>query len=254
MITTSQNIFALHQIMTIGLAGSFGRSGERSVSMKNLIVACLIACFAGFPTVSFADDESPFARWESAIQKFEADDTKQAPPQNAILFVGSSSIRLWDLKKSFPDRVTINRGFGGSEIADSIHFADRIIIRHKPRIVVLYAGDNDIGKGKTPERVTSDFRKFAEVVHKELPETRIVFVAIKPSIKRWNLIESVRTANTAIRRICEQDDQLVFLDVDQPMIGDDGRPRPELFAKDGLHLSEDGYKLWNSLLRPHLQK
>ena len=212
----------------------------------------LTADFAGLSAESFAADESPSARWESAIQKFEEQDAATPQPKNAILFVGSSSIRLWDLKKSFPDRVTINRGFGGSEIADSTHFADRIIMKHKPRIVVLYAGDNDIGKGKSPEQVTSDFKKFTDAVSKELPETRIVFVAIKPCIKRWNLVGKVRAANSAIRKLCEADDRFVFLDIDPPMIGDNGQPRPELFAKDGLHLSEDGYKLWNSLLGPQL--
>lgn len=218
-------------------------------SIPVLSVFCVSAAFAADPP---AESKSPFERWEPAIRKFEEQDKAQAPPQGAILFVGSSSIRLWKLDESFPDLRTVNRGFGGSEIADSIHFADRIILKHKPRVVALYAGDNDIGRGKSAETVTKDFREFVGVVHKALPETRIVFIAIKPSIKRWNLIETVREANAAIRKLCDDTDKLSFADIDTPMIGDDRRPRPELFAKDGLHLNADGYKVWAKVMRPLL--
>lgn len=193
---------------------------------------------------SHAQDNSSSERWESTIQKFERQDQSEPPPKGEILFVGSSSIRLWDLKKSFPDLKTINRGFGGSEIADSIHFADRIIVKHKPRIVVLYAGDNDIKKGKSAERVIADFREFAKLVRGKLPQTKVVFIAIKPSISRWNLVDKMRKANSEIQSVCEQDKLLEFVDIDKPMIGDDGKPRPELFAKDGLHLNAEGYRLW----------
>ena len=197
-----------------------------------------------------ADLNSKFDRWEPAISKFEKQDKADPPPQNAILFVGSSSIRLWKLDDSFPELKTINRGFGGSEIVDSTHFADRIIVKHKPSVIALYAGDNDIGRGKSAETVTKDFQEFVRVVHKELPDTKIVFIAIKPSIKRWNLIGTMREANAAIRKLCEESDLLTFADIDTPMIGDDDKPRPELFAKDGLHLNADGYKVWAKVLRP----
>jgi len=215
-----------------------------------LIVMAAFHC----ATVWAADprDKSTFSKWESAIQKFEQQDKTDPPPKGAVLFVGSSSIRLWKLNDSFPELTTINRGFGGSEIADSNHFADRLILKHEPRIVVLYAGDNDIAKGKSAATVTSDFRQFVRTVHGELPEIRIVFIAIKPSIKRWNLVETVRDANAAIRNLCDQDDKLSFGDIDTPMIGDDGRPLAKLFAKDGLHLNADGYRVWAKVLRPLL--
>ena len=115
-----------------------------------------------------ADEKHPSARWESTIRKFEAADDKQMPPKQAILFVGSSSIRLWDLKESFPDEKTINRGFGGSEVADSLYFADRIVTKYEPRQIIMYAGDNDIGKGKSPETVAKDFRQFVKKVRQQL--------------------------------------------------------------------------------------
>src|SRR5690606_31638453 len=112
-----------------------------------------------------ADPPSPFARWEKAISAFEEQDRKSPPPKGAVLFVGSSSIRLWNLEKSFPHHSTINRGFGGSQIADSVHFADRLILKHEPKVIVSYAGDNDISAKKSPERVASDFQSFVKVVH-----------------------------------------------------------------------------------------
>ena len=220
--------------------------------MSKLVLVVMAAFHCAAVLAADPAGKSPFSKWESVVQKFEQQDEADAPPKGAILFVGSSSIRLWKLDDSFPELKTINRGFGGSEIADSNHFADRLILKHEPRIVVLYAGDNDIAKGKSAETVTSDFRQFVKTVHDDLPETRIVFIAIKPSIKRWNLVKTVKAANAAIHKLCEQDQKLSFADIDTPMIGDDGRPRAELFAKDGLHLNADGYRVWTKVLTPLL--
>lgn len=191
-------------------------------------------------------------RWEPKIQQFQARDREQMPPAGGILFIGSSSIVGWDLDRYFPDLPVINRGFGGSQIADSVHFAPRIVFPYKPKTVVLYAGDNDINAGKTPQQVLADFRQFVEVVHSALPKTKIVFIAIKPSIRRWHLIESIREANRLVQAVVAEDDRLVYVDIDAPSIGEDGKPRPELLKSDGLHLNADGYQLWSSLVRPHL--
>lgn len=192
-------------------------------------------------------------RWEPKIRQFEAQDKVQMPPTEGILFVGSSSIVGWKVEACFPDLPVINRGFGGSQIADSVYFADRIILPYRPRIVVLYAGDNDVAAGKTPQRVLADYRRFVKTVHQALPKTRIVFVAIKPSIRRWELVEKMREANRLIRAVAEEDNRLRYVDVDEPMIGDDGKPRPELFKSDGLHLNAEGYKLWSGLVLEHLE-
>jgi len=191
-------------------------------------------------------------RWEPRIRAFEARDREEMPPPGGILFVGSSSIVGWDVKQCFPGLPIVNRGFGGSQVADSLHFAERIILPYRPKIIVLYAGDNDVAAGKSPERVLADYRALVEKIHGALPETRIVFVAIKPSIRRWKLVEPMREANRLIRAVTEKDPRLEFVDIDGPMIGPDGRPRPELFRSDGLHLNAEGYKLWSGLVRPHL--
>jgi lysophospholipase L1-like esterase len=136
---------------------------------------------------------------------------------------------------------------------ESVHFAERFILKHEPRIIALYAGDNDIAAGKSPNQVAADFKQFVKTVRRKLPKTRIIFISIKPSIKRWNQAEKMKTANSLIERQCREDKRLVFLDIFTPMLGDNGKPRPELFIKDGLHLNEAGYKLWTATIKPHLK-
>ncbi len=191
-------------------------------------------------------------RWEASIARFEAMDAKQPPPKEGILFIGSSSIVGWDLGKSFPAAPVINRGFGGSHLADSVRYAERIVLPYRPRVIVLYAGDNDLAAGKSPEQVWEDYKAFVKKVHDALPNTKIIYIGVKPSIARWRLIENIRKANRLIAETAATDPRLVFVDIEQRMLGPDGKPRPELFKPDGLHLNEEGYKLWSDLLRPHL--
>ena len=191
-------------------------------------------------------------RWASEIAAFaKADEATPFAPGGTV-FVGSSSIRLWDLAAAFPNRRLLNRGFGGTQILDSVRHVERLVLRHKPATVVFYAGDNDLAAGRTPQQVEDDFRAFVAKVHAALPAARIAFVGIKPSLARWALIDAVRDANRRVRAFCDSDDRLGFVDVDGPMLGWDGKPRADLFVKDGLHLSAKGYALWNVLVAPFL--
>lgn len=192
------------------------------------------------------------SKWEPNIKKFEAADAKNPPEPGGIVFVGSSSIVFWNTAKAFPEHNIINRGFGGSETPDSLEFADRIIINYKPRLVTIYVGDNDIAKGKSVETVVADTKKLFSKIHDALPKTKIIYIAIKPSLARWQLVDKMREANSEIKAIAEQDDQIRFLDIDTPSLGADGKPRKELFIKDGLHLSKAGYEIWNDMIRPML--
>ena len=192
--------------------------------------------------------ENPHERWENTIKSFEQQDQRTFPEKQGVLFVGSSSIRMWDLGKSFPEKHYLNRGFGGSEIADCVYFADRIVLPYQPRTIVMYAGDNDIAGGKLPEQVLEDFQQFVKLVHGKLSDTRIIFIAIKPSIARWKLVDKVRAANKLIQDFASREELLEFVDVDTPMIGDDSKPRADLFRDDGLHLNDKGYELWTALV------
>lgn len=224
---------------------------NRSVFSASLLSAVIVILLA-MGLHAQAQTAAQPNRWEPNIQRFEQRDRQTPPPKNAILFLGSSSIVGWDLERCFPDRRAINRGFGGSQIVDSIQFTDRIVLPYRPRIIVFYAGDNDIAHGKSPDQVLADYKQFVKKVHAELPKTRIIFIAIKPSISRWNLVDKMREANAKIRKVAEKDARLIYLDIDKPMLGKDGKPRPEIFKSDGLHLNDKGYDLWSDLLRPHL--
>jgi len=192
-------------------------------------------------------------QWAKDMTAFEQRDAQKPPAPGGIVFVGSSSIRLWNLERSFPGLPVINRGFGGSQIIDSVQHVDLLVIRHKPRTVVFYAGDNDISDGKSPQAVANDFRAFVAKVHGVLPQTRIAFIGIKPSIQRWALISKVREANALVRAFCTADERLGFVDVDGPMLGWDEKPRKELLVDDGLHLTDKGYELWTTLVRPFVE-
>lgn len=191
-------------------------------------------------------------RWESEIQRFERLDTEEPFPKGQNLFVGSSSIRLWDIESSFPGVEVLNRGFGGSKFPDLLAYFDRLVPPHAPRVIVIYCGDNDVGMGHTSERIFEDYREFASRVHRKLPETKIVFIAIKPSPRRWARRDIAHAANEMIRKSMADHPNEVYIDVWQPMLGADGLPRRELYVKDELHMSPAGYQLWNELVRPHL--
>lgn len=220
--------------------------------MPRVLLSVSIA-FACLATWNSAPAVFAQGKWDSAMQAFEKRDAERPFPKQGTVFVGSSSIRLWNLEKSFPNSGYLNRGFGGSEIADSIEFLDLLVLKHEPRVVVMYAGDNDIAKGKSPEEVAGDFETFASRLHAKLPHTKVYYIAIKPSLKRWNLFPQGSAANEQIRKHCESDPRLEFVDIAAPMLGDDGKPRPELFVEDGLHLSPVGYELWNSIVARHLK-
>jgi len=146
----------------------------------------------------------------------------------------------------------LNRGFGGSEIADSVRYADRILATRKPPLVVMYAGSNDINAGKSPATVAADFRAFTAKVWDRLPTTQIAFISIAPNPARFSQIDRVREANGLIAATCSADPRLRFVDVVPLMLGPDGRPRRELFVDDGLHMNDSGYRIWVPLLRPLL--
>lgn len=223
------------------------RDNFMAASWAMLLVFLIAAISVAAPNDSAAD------KWEATIASFEKGDLENAPPEGGIVFVGSSSIRLWDLKKSFPNLPAINRGFGGSEVSDSVHYVDRIVIKYKPRTIVFYAGDNDIAHGESPEQVASDAREFVAKVREKLPETKILFLSIKPSGARAKLRDKQDQANALVKQLGEKDPLFKFIDVGSVLLDKDGMPRPELFLPDQLHLNAKGYDLWNEILTAALK-
>lgn len=198
--------------------------------------------------------ETPFA---AEIASFEAADKANPPPSGGILFLGSSSIRLWTtLAQDFTGLPVINRGFGGSQIADSVFYFDRIVLPYKPKMIVLYAGSNDLNAGKSVAQVVNDFQVFAEKVHMALPDSRLVYISINPSIARWGQEDKVRETNRLIQRFIHYADprsrKLTFLDSHSRLLNSQGKPQPDFLRSDGLHLNARGYQEWTHILKPHI--
>jgi lysophospholipase L1-like esterase len=220
-----------------------------------LVAAIFVIALAACGTATARDpiaDPDP-ARFSNEIAVFEKFDRQNSAPKNAILFVGSSSIRLWHSAESFPNMAVINRGFGGSHISDVNHFADRIVVKYKPRAIVFYAGDNDIADGKSPQEVADDFKKFARLVNSKLGGTRLFVLSIKPSPLRWKLWPKANEANQIIAADANNGASFFYIDIATPMLGSNGQPRPELFLKDGLHMNAKGYELWTDILNQELR-
>lgn len=208
--------------------------------------------------ISYASDGQPADpdpnRFAEDIKDFVAWDRKNAVPADPILFVGSSSIRMWKTRESFPDLPVINRGFGGSHISDVIHFSDRVVLPYTPKLIVFYAGDNDTAGGKKAARIFRDYRRFVRKVHNELPDTSIIFIPIKPSGSRWALWPEMKKANDLIESFSGKDRHLFFADLATPLLDANGKPDDSLFRNDRLHLNDKGYKAWSDALGPVIEK
>jgi lysophospholipase L1-like esterase len=193
-------------------------------------------------------------RWEKEVATLTENDAANPPPARAVAFVGSSSIRLWStLATDFPGIPTINRGFGGSELADSVFYFDRIVLPYRPRTVVLFAGTNDIWAGKTPETVAADFRAFRTKLHAALPETRLIYLSLTYAPSRVRVHDAVRATNRLIAEECAKDPRCTFVDVSTPLFDTGGGLRPELYREDQLHMNASGYAIWTKVLAPYLQ-
>ncbi len=195
------------------------------------------------------------AKWKKDIAAFEQQDRELAQEKGAIIFTGSSSIRRWTtLAADFPGYRVVNRGFGGSQMEDSVYFAERIIIPREPAVIVMYVGGNDINAGKTPERVAEDFKAFVGKVRSKLPKTAINYVEITSPPSRWAQREKVIETNRLIRAFCEETPGLKFIPVREKFLGANGEPREELFVADRLHPNADGYKILIDAILPCLPK
>jgi len=223
-----------------------------------LAAARLAAILAGFCLVlaspfAAAQLQTGSAIWEQDIQKFEAADKANPPKPGAIVFIGSSSIEHWkDVASDFPDKRVLNRGFGGSRIADSTYYAGRIIVPYKPSMVVFYAGDNDINDGHSAQQVFDDYVAFVARVRKDLPATPIAYISIKPSPSRAKLLPVMREANAKVRAYAATHPHLIYIDVASKMLDAGGQPRAELFLEDRLHMNRAGYDLWRGIIAPFL--
>lgn len=221
------------------------------------LMPLFLAACAGTPAMQERPPQVPeqvsSAGWEQDMQRFAAADTRSPPPKGAVLFLGSSSIRLWDtLTVDFAGVPVINRGFGGSELRDSTYYADRLIVPYAPRKILIYAGDNDLGNGRSPQQLRDDFRAFVRRVRSDLPKAEIAYIAVKPSPSRNHLLEAQRQANALVAAEAEKL-HVQFIDIFTPMLDAAGQPREELFLEDRLHMNRAGYEIWRGVIAPYLR-
>jgi lysophospholipase L1-like esterase len=213
--------------------------------LGSLSVVLLLVC----ASLSFgqAADPDP-ARFVDAINRFAQWDSQNAAPARSVLFVGSSSIVRWPTADRFPGLPVVNRGFGGSHISDVNHFIEQTVLRYAAEVIVFYAGNNDINSGKSAVQVAGDYRGFVETVLARKPGVQILFISIHPSLQRWARWPEMHEANALIKSYSAGNPALHYVDVATPMLGQDGRPIPNLFVEDGLHLTPAGYDLWTPIV------
>lgn len=225
-------------------------------SIVLLVLAISALAFVRPAPESRRADDHDVADWEATIQRFEARDARRPPSDGSVLFVGSSSLRLWKtLKDDMAPMPVINRGFGGARTDDVLFYADRIVLPYHPRAIVYYAGDNDLGRDRapTPETVLRNFQRFVARLQASGQTAAVYFVSIKPSPKRMPTWSRMREANRLVEAFARRNDLVTYLDVATPMLDAKGHARAELFGPDGVHMNARGYALWTSVIRPALQ-
>lgn len=215
------------------------------------VVACVASGFGLGQGFAAEQKGKPFAK---EIAAFVKRDATNPPPKGAVLFVGSSTIRMWpDVAADFPELKTINRGFGGSQVSDVNGYLDQIVIPYAPSRIVLYAGDNDIAAGKSPERVAADFKTFVERTRAALPETEIYYLAIKPSPSREKFQAKGDRANELVKAFAKETPKVYFIDVNTPLLMANGKPDPKFFKPDMLHMNKSGYAVWVPIIRKAIE-
>ncbi len=193
-------------------------------------------------------------RWEPTIRQFERQDSVNPVSPGAILFVGSSSIAKWqDVADYFPEQRVINRGFGGSEFSDLLHYADRVIYPYQPAKVFIYEGDNDLASGKSLQQIMKDARQLRAKLRRALGDTPVVFISPKPSVARWELRGQYEKLNALLEKYASQEKNTEFADVWTPALDENGRVLTDIFVEDNLHMNAAGYRIWQKALAPYLE-
>jgi lysophospholipase L1-like esterase len=216
---------------------------------------CLLIFFVKVVNAQQASEAPAANKYESEIAAFEQADKQIFPPKNAILFTGSSSIRLWkDLQERFPNKKVINRGFGGSGLADLVYYKERIVMPYKPKQIVIYSGENDIAAGKSAQEVYTNLVTLVSSIRKALPAVRISYISMKPSPSRLDKQEEMKKANRMIKDYLSKVKRADYINIYDPMLGPDGQPKAELFVEDRLHMNKAGYDIWAAVIKPYLVK
>ncbi len=216
--------------------------------MRKILAA--IICICCYSTL-YAQQQYPYY---SDIQAFKHQDSLTPPTGKEILFIGSSSFTYWqDVNNYFPGHQIINRGFGGSNLLDVIHYANDVIFAYHPKQIVIYCGENDLASDtvKAP-MLLKRFQTLFSIIRSKMPEVPVTFISIKPSPSRSRLLPEMVKSNKAIQQFLSKQAHTSFVDVYSKMLNANGTIKAELFKEDQLHMKPVGYRIWQKAIAPHL--
>lgn len=215
---------------------------------------------AGASVLPLRADEAAHARpnperFASAIAAFDREDAESPPARGGIVFTGSSSVRFWKVQEAFPDLPVLNRGFGGSVANDLIVYAEKVVFRYQPKVLLVYTGSNDIHGKLTPQEAFEDYTRFLGVVHSKLPQTKIIICSVKVAPVRVTEMGSVQQLNALLEPWTKDKPWITWIESTKYLIGEDGKPIDALFrSSDHLHLNDEGYAKWNAIVSPVLHR
>ncbi len=218
-----------------------------------LLLLILFPSLRCLNAVAAIEDPNPL-RFQKEIKRFAWQDAKNSYPEQAVLFIGSSSIYGWKTARDFPTLPVINRGIASAQISDLNYYYDVIVKRYKPARIIFYCGDNDVAADKDKVQILADFSSFISRLKKDFSHVNVLFLAIKPSPLRWQLWDKMSQTNRAVKDYCKSSGFCTFIDTATPLLNAKGLPDKNLFVEDGLHLSSAGYNIWKNLLTPCLMK
>ena len=193
-------------------------------------------------------------KWEQKMKRYEKADSINPPAKDLILFVGSSTMENWKtLADDFPGKPVLNRGVSGTKTIDLINYKDRLISPYHPKQIFVYEGDNDIGYQWTPDEILEQIKRLFFILRKEKPEAEIIFISIKPSVRRLKDKERIEQTNALIKEFVEQQMNTAYADVYNPMFTPKGELFPEHYREDGLHLTTEGYAVWKEVISKYIK-
>jgi len=207
--------------------------------MKKLILFLSIL----FISVNTIAQENQFT---NEIKAFRKQDSIQKPNDGMLLFIGSSSFRLWkDVKSDFNNQNILNRAFGGATLLDLIYFQNDVVLKYKPKKIFIYCGENDIASSEkvTPKMVFKRYKTFYKTLRKQFPETPIIFISLKPAISRWYMKDRMMATNKLISQFMKNKKNATFVNIWDDML-ENGEPKKDIYIQDNLHMNAKGYAIW----------